>query len=231
MALSGTSDGVGNTNARATEFAKAIALGTTADRSFVLSAITNAGKPNVSGVVSVGPAMTGLNSGKWGNGWGAHACGYLRVPNVSVVRSTFGTEAGVGYSMNLVSAEFLVEGAEVVKEVNKIYDMDGDGLSDQMEVVFGLNPEDGNEAEPILSRLADPGGIFRYQRMDDALTGYEFRVFISSDLKTWRRDFWAKESVSRRAGSKVEVVTVTLSPTLLTGERQFVRVEAVQKSR
>ncbi len=230
MAVRGTRLGVGAANARGNETAKVIALRTRGERSLVVSAVTNSGNPNHAGLMEPVAPLTKLHSAVWGNGWASHSCGYMFVESSSTVKSFFTGATGSGYSMNLVSVEFLTGSSRDPEVAPRIGDVDGDGVTDQTELIFGLNPEDPEMSNPHVRPLHPINGTFQYTRLDDALTGYEFRIFTSTDLKSWSRDFGAVQTAGVPNGKKIETVTVTISRGLLGRDRRFVKVVAIPKT-
>lgn len=105
-------------------------------------------------------------------------------------------------------------------------DLDGDGMSNHDERVWGLDPTNPGSMSPI---TAPPGGSsvdFAYTRRDDALTGKSFAVWISTDLAHWTVDPGAVQDPGEPDANNVETVGVTLSPGTLSHPRVFVRIRA-----
>jgi hypothetical protein len=104
-------------------------------------------------------------------------------------------------------------------------DPDNDGLTNQQEYAFGLNPTSGSSLNPISMQL-DASGMFQYTRRIRALTGLAYTVWTSTDLVNWTEDVpaGAGQSVAATHG-EVETMAVTLSAAALNG-RLFVRVQA-----
>ncbi len=109
---------------------------------------------------------------------------------------------------------------------NPVGDNDGDGLTNQQEYAFGLNPTLGSSVNPITVPLNKTTGMFTYtRRATPAASGLTYAVFISTDLATWMEDFNATETVTGPVDG-VETVEVTLSGSLpLTDPALFVRVQ------
>ena len=104
-------------------------------------------------------------------------------------------------------------------------DTDRDGMSNQQEYAFGLNPTLGSSVSPITGGLTT-GGMFTYTRRNPALTGLGYKVFTSLDLKTWTEDATASQTPDSLV-AEVQTVSVTLTDTAPpTGGKLFVRVEA-----
>ena len=104
-------------------------------------------------------------------------------------------------------------------------DFDGDGLSNDEERLFGLNPADSSSTSPFVETLTPSGG-FSYTRRSPSLTGFTYLVSTSTDLITWPPDAGARSSVSSTNSNGVETIAVTLSAASMNGQL-FVRVEAV----
>jgi hypothetical protein len=108
---------------------------------------------------------------------------------------------------------------------NPAGDADNDGLTNEQEFAFGLNPTLGSSVSPITVPLNKGNGTFTYTRRDPALTGLGYRVWTSPDLENnWAWDQTANQEVIATNGD-VQTVRVTLS-TLPTGPALFVRVTA-----
>ena len=110
---------------------------------------------------------------------------------------------------------------------NPAADNDGDGLTNQQEYAFGLNPTLGSSANPITAPLDKTTGMFTYTRRATPLTtGLTYSVLISTDLAIWTEDITATQTVTGTVGD-VETVDVTLSGTPpLTDPALFVRIQA-----
>jgi hypothetical protein len=106
-------------------------------------------------------------------------------------------------------------------------DLDGDGLSNNYERIWGLDPTDAASRSPFRDLSSLPSGTFSYLRRKPSLTGYRYTVWTSTDLITWVEDAGAVQTSTPVVGD-VETVTVSLSPALLTQPRLFVRVCALQ---
>ena len=68
-------------------------------------------------------------------------------------------------------------------------------------------------------------GDFTYTRRTRTLTNATYTIWTSTDLNTWVQDPGATQTVTSTA-NEVEVVSVGLSVTLLTGDKRFVQVRA-----
>jgi autotransporter-associated beta strand protein len=105
-------------------------------------------------------------------------------------------------------------------------DNDHDGLTNQQEFAFGLDPLDGSSVNQILVQLDKTNGTFTYRRR--AGTSLTYRIFTSTSLTTnsWTEDTAATlGQVATPAGSNEDVV-VTLTGAPFTAPSLFVRVAA-----
>ena len=111
---------------------------------------------------------------------------------------------------------------------NPTADNDGDGLNNQQEYAFGLNPTLGTSVNPVTALLDKTTGMFTYtRRATPTATGLTYSVQTSTDLAIWPTDATATQTVTGTVGG-VETVQVTLSaPVPLTDPALFVRVQAV----
>jgi autotransporter-associated beta strand protein len=105
-------------------------------------------------------------------------------------------------------------------------DNDKDGLTNQQEFAFGLNPVSASSVNPILVQLDKTHGTFTYQRR--AGTGLTYRILTSATLAadSWTEDEAATQNQVATANGSNETVLVTLSGAPLSATRLFVRVAA-----
>lgn len=105
-----------------------------------------------------------------------------------------------------------------------IGDNDGDGLTNQQEFAFGLNPTSGSSVNPILVQLNKTARTFTYQRRIG--TGLTYKILWSTTLGagSWSEDVAAGQ-VATASGDN-ESVVVTLSGTPPAGDKLFIRVAA-----
>jgi hypothetical protein len=102
-------------------------------------------------------------------------------------------------------------------------DPDADGMSNQEEFAFGLDPNSGASANPITQQLDKSSGMFKYTRTKDS--GLTYKVYYSTTLSGWTLDAAATQSPAP-AVAGVETVTVTLAAAAPLDGKLFVRVEA-----
>jgi hypothetical protein len=103
-------------------------------------------------------------------------------------------------------------------------DVDRDGMSNQQEFAFGLNPTLASSVNPITAPLAASTGKFTYTRF--ATSGLTYSVLTSTDLVAWNPAA-ATQSVTGTI-DQVETVEVTLTDPPPAGGKLFVRVQATK---
>ncbi|MDP3850398.1 MAG: hypothetical protein Q8Q59_07845 [Luteolibacter sp.] len=108
---------------------------------------------------------------------------------------------------------------------NPAADLDNDGLTNQQEYAFGLNPTLGSSANPITVPLNKTTGTFTYTRRKLSLvTPLAYTVKTSTDLSAWAPASISGESITTTGD--IETVVVTLSGAPLGAPKLFVRVSA-----
>jgi Family of unknown function (DUF6288) len=157
----------------------------------------------------------GANS--WMQDW--HASGPGRVYAISGILSIVATTPPDPYQVWLGEFTFAVG-----DDTTPTGDPDGDGMSNQDEFAFGLNPTLGSSVNPIVTQL-DPGtGNFQYtRRATPAATRLTYTVLTSTDLAGWAEG-GATETGFTTDGN-IETVTVNVTAPAVGG-KLFVRVEA-----
>jgi len=105
-------------------------------------------------------------------------------------------------------------------------DGDGDGLSNNEERLWGLDPTKGGSVSPFVNPLNATSGTFTYTRRNPALTQANYHYQWSDTLAAWN-DFIPASEIPGGT-SPVESVTVTLPIPLLGGSKRFVRVLATE---
>jgi len=101
-------------------------------------------------------------------------------------------------------------------------DYDGDGMTNQQEFAFGLNPTTGSSVNPIVVPLDKAAGTFSYTRT--ANSGLTYTVETSINLRSWSPAA-ATQTPGTPNSDGVETVAVTLT-TPPSGDKFFVRVIA-----
>jgi autotransporter-associated beta strand protein len=101
-------------------------------------------------------------------------------------------------------------------------DPDNDGMRNQQEYAFGLNPASATSVNPVTQPLNPLSGRFQYTRRVGS--GLAYQVLTSTDMASWYPDSGAAE-VGVIANGDVQTVTVQVSAAPLNG-KLFVRVRA-----
>lgn len=104
-------------------------------------------------------------------------------------------------------------------------DDDNDGLSNNDEYAFGLDPTGGSSVNPIAVQLDKTLGTFSYTRRLQSLTGLTYSVWYSTDLANWTQDTGVSQGTPVVNG-EVETVPVTLTNSLLANPKLFIQVRA-----
>jgi alpha-galactosidase len=107
---------------------------------------------------------------------------------------------------------------------NPAADLDGDGLRNDEERIWGLDPTKAASRNPYAVPLS-AAGTFHYTRRARALTELNYTIWISTNLVDWTEDTAATQTPGPPAANGVETVAVTLA-TSPAGGRLFVRVRA-----
>lgn len=102
-------------------------------------------------------------------------------------------------------------------------DHDGDGLSNDEERAFGLNPTSGSSSNPISVPLDTTNGTFTFTRRDPTISGLTYQVWTSTDLADWEVDGGALFTPGTVV-DQVEPVAVQLSAGLLSEPKLFFRI-------
>lgn len=105
-------------------------------------------------------------------------------------------------------------------------DLDLDGLTNDEERIWGLDPTSGASASPISTPLEKTSGIFAYTRRLPSMTGLSYRYEWSTTLE---EDNWtplAPDREDTNGGNPVETGHVTVPAALLENTQLFVRAVA-----
>ncbi|MBT8044932.1 MAG: Ig-like domain-containing protein, partial [Verrucomicrobiae bacterium] len=104
-------------------------------------------------------------------------------------------------------------------------DDDGDSFSNDYERIFGLDPTDPASANPYRSAFDATSGTFSYSRRTPTLVNMRYRLWYSTDLENWFEDNGAFQTPQTVTGD-VEIVNVTIDPTLLEEPKLFIQMRA-----
>ncbi|MGJ8723916.1 MAG: beta strand repeat-containing protein [Roseibacillus sp.] len=106
-------------------------------------------------------------------------------------------------------------------------DDDNDGVSNNDEYAFGLDPTSGSSVCPFTGLLEMSAGTFSYTRRDPVDSNLTYTVYTSTTLEAadWTLDATATQIAGATDGAGNQTVDVTLS-TVPTATKLFVRVEA-----
>jgi hypothetical protein len=221
----------------------------TTNTPFVLA--TGCGDPQTNGsALTVALAQLAVNNPTnypqfVGNVKGMDARGYWRDASVS--------PSGVGYHYNFNSETYMLVGDALGRGMIELLsgttpaptndytswaanfpgasltdpngDADGDGLKNDYERIWGLNPTNAVSNNPFTFTASLGSGTFSYTRRDPTLTGLAYTIWTSTNLVNWAQDAGAVQT-SGAPVNQVQTVSVTVSPALLTGPQLFMRVRA-----
>ena len=112
--------------------------------------------------------------------------------------------------------------ANAFTDKDPAHDPDVDGMTNQEEFAFGLDPTTGSSVDPITHQIDKATGLFKYTRTKDS--GLTYKVYYSTNLSGWTLDAAATQSPAPAVAS-VETVTVTLAAAIPSDGKLFVRVE------
>ena len=102
-------------------------------------------------------------------------------------------------------------------------DPDGDGMSNEEEYAFGLNPTLGSSVNPIVAPLDPVTGNFQYtRRATPAASKLTYTVRTSTDLAGWAAGGATETGFTTAGNVQTVTVNVTAPP---VGGKLFVRVE------
>jgi alpha-galactosidase len=102
-------------------------------------------------------------------------------------------------------------------------DYDGDGLSNEQERVWGLNPTNAVSRHIFTFTASLGSGSFTYTRRDPALTGLTYSVWTSTNLVNWVQDTGAVQTPGTTV-NQVQPVSVSVSSGLLTQPKLFIQM-------
>ncbi|MDP0490406.1 MAG: LamG-like jellyroll fold domain-containing protein [Verrucomicrobiota bacterium JB023] len=104
------------------------------------------------------------------------------------------------------------------------HDYDRDGLTNDEERIWGLDPADPQSSTPFLQTLGQDGTL-QYTRRNPALTGMVYTVWTSTNLLDWTEDTEAIQESLSASDAETETIHVTLGE--VKGEQTlFARIVA-----
>lgn len=89
-------------------------------------------------------------------------------------------------------------------------DYDSDGLSNDEERIWGLDPASRKSNSPYVKLFEQPE-TFQYTRRNPSLSGLVYSIWVSTDLQNWTEDLNATQRSLSDENEEVETVEVTLS--------------------
>lgn len=104
-------------------------------------------------------------------------------------------------------------------------DDDGDGLSNDYERIFGLNPKSAASASPYPAPFDPKTGILSYSRRAMSKSNLNYKVWYSTNLQQWFEDNSANQAITSTVGD-VEMMGVQMDPNLLSQPKLFLQVRA-----
>jgi alpha-galactosidase len=104
-------------------------------------------------------------------------------------------------------------------------DLDRDGLTNEHEKIFGLDPADPASVSPYAVPFDPADGTLSYTRRNPALTGLDYHVWYSTDLTEWFADTGALQTPASPS-SALQTVGVQISPALLEEPKLFIQLGA-----
>jgi len=233
IGLSGTAPGAGTT--AKTAGTASVDLTTSGDNSMVIAALGGGGKGNTASPAppALSP-MTPINGIVYPTNYAALSTGYRAMASPSAQTFSFNTTKT---DVVTIAAEFIAAPLPPdyptwaanypgfnLSDSNA--DLDGDGLTNGDERLFGLNPTSGASSNPLTVALNATAGTFSYTRRSPTLTGFNYTVWTSPDLQTWTKDNGATQTPGTADSNGLQTVAVTLSPALLSDPRLFVQLRA-----
>jgi len=108
--------------------------------------------------------------------------------------------------------------------VDPEFDLDGDGMSNDDERIWGLDPTNATSRNPIISNGVLSSGSFSYTRRSQALTGLNYTVWTSTNLQDWNEDIGAQQLPGTANPEGVQSVETILTPELLENPSLFIQM-------
>jgi autotransporter-associated beta strand protein len=110
--------------------------------------------------------------------------------------------------------------------VNPQADLDGDGMSNDQERIWGMDPTLASSRNPVQFNSGLPSGSFSYTRRNRALTGLNYSVWTSPNLTDWTEDAGAQQTPGAPDANGNQTVNMVISPGLLANPSLFIRMRA-----
>jgi len=109
--------------------------------------------------------------------------------------------------------------------IDPMDDPDSDGLPNQSEYLFGLDPNNSNSNSIIQSTLDPVTGEFSYSRPANDIQGVSYKVWTSEDLINWTERTVVETPTNNNGKSKTVVANVG-SDLVAQNSKLFIRVGA-----
>ncbi len=110
--------------------------------------------------------------------------------------------------------------------LNPLADLDGDGMSNDHERIWGLDPTVATSRNPIHFNSGLQAGSFNYTRRNRTLTGLNYTVWTSPNLNDWTEDTGAQQTPGAPDANGNQTVETVVSAGLLTNPSLFIRMRA-----
>jgi fibronectin-binding autotransporter adhesin len=210
---------------------------------YELNSTAASDKITVAGTLSIGSGTLGLGDFAFTNLGGMSAGTYKLITGASPVSGTLDAANTTG-TLDDFDLELAINGNDIELVVtggpdndftdwaatflptvigSPLDDHDGDGLSNDEERAFGLNPTSGSSSNPISVPLDPTNGTFTFTRRDPTVSGLTYQVWTSTDLADWEVDGGAVFTPGTVV-DQVEPVAVQLSAGLLSEPKLFFRI-------
>jgi autotransporter-associated beta strand protein len=210
---------------------------------YELNSTAASDKITVAGTLNIGSGTLGLGDFAFTNLGGMSAGTYKLITGASPVSGTLDAANTTG-TLDDFDLELAINGNDIELVVtggpdndftdwaatflptvigSPLDDHDGDGLSNDEERAFGLNPTSGSSSNPISVPLDTTNGTFTFTRRDPTISGLTYQVWTSTDLADWEVDGGAVFTPGTVV-DQVEPVAVQLSAGLLSEPKLFFRI-------
>ncbi len=108
-----------------------------------------------------------------------------------------------------------------------IADFDNDGLSNQFERLFALDPLSANSASSSIIKPTTSPHQFTYRRRQTSLTKKTYSIWLSSTLEpnSWFRDDSTTQKITGTNNDGTENILISINPALLNNQKVFLRIK------